>query len=67
LPLGRRDELFDDRSAESATLVIGVDSDVGDVRTVDTVGERTAGAAHVVTAVDEAREHPVAEYRRQRG
>ena len=47
------------------TLVIGVDGDVGDVGTVDTVGKRTAGADHVVTAVDEAREHAVAEYRRR--
>ena len=45
--------------------MIRVNGDVGDVRAVEAVGERTAGADQLVASVDEAYVHAVAEHRRQ--
>jgi hypothetical protein len=62
----KRHELPDDRLPEPASLVVRVDSHVGDIGTVEAVGQDPPGTGEDVAGVDEAHEHAVAEHRRER-
>jgi hypothetical protein len=47
--------------AQSATLVIGMDGDVGDVGAVQSIGESSSRADELISVVDEAHKPAVAE------
>src|SRR6266540_398540 len=59
-------KLPDDRLAEPASLVVRVDSHIGDIGAVEAISQYTSGTGEDATGIDEAHEHAVAEHRRQR-
>ena len=66
VPGGEPDETSDDLFAKPAALVVRVHCDVGNVRTVEAVGQRPPRANEVAGRVDEARELAVGEHRHER-